>query len=124
MTAKITEKFRYYLSLNEFVSECVFVSRDGRYIQEQNYHADGDQTEWQNEDFRTKAYQLVCSADRPVILASEEISGKYAKEPACYIGIQIVDSKEVIGEVFFGISKEIFRSSSFVEMDTMDETVP
>lgn len=124
MTAKITEKFRYYLSLNEFVSECVFVSWDGRYIQEQNYHADGDQTEWQNEDFRTKAYQLVCSADRPVILASEEISGKYAKEPACYIGIQIVNSKEVIGEVFFGISKEIFRSSSFVEMDTMDETVP
>lgn len=124
MASKIADRFRYYLSLNEYISECVYVSAGDHYILEQNYHADGDQSRWSSGEFRRRSWELVRSANGPVVAAAGEITGKYDAEPAYYIGIQIVSSKTVIGEVFFGISKEIFRDSSFVEMDTMDENVP
>ena len=124
MASKIADRFRYYLSLNEYISECVYVSAGDHYILEQNYHADGDQSRWSSGEFRRRSWELVRSANGPVVAAAGEITGRYDAEPAYYIGIQIVSSKTVIGEVFFGISKEIFRDSSFVEMDTMDENVP
>lgn len=124
MTSKITDKFRYYLSLNEYISECVYVSSNGKYVLEQNYHADGDQTEWRDAEFRTEACLSVLEAGGPAVVASEQISRKYSGEPAYYIGIQVKSSRVIVGEVFFGISKEIFHNSSFVEADTIDDTVP
>lgn len=124
MRSEITDKFRYYLSLNKYISECRYVSSDGRYIIEQSYHSNGEHTEWDNIEYWKNACQQVLAADGAVIIAVEEITGNYAEEPSYYIGIPIMSGKETVGELFFGGSKSIFRASSFVEKTTVDEETP
>ena len=76
MASKIADRFRYYLSLNEYISECVYVSAGDHYILEQNYHADGDQSRWSSGEFRRRSWELVRSANGPVVAAAGEITGR------------------------------------------------
>lgn len=124
MMSEITDKFRYYLSLNQYISECRYITSDESYIIEQSYHSIGEYSGWNNIEFWENACEQVLSADGAVILAAEEITGKYTEEPSYYIGIPIMNGKEAVGELFFGVSKSIFRDSSFVEKETMNEETP
>lgn len=122
----LKDQFNFYMNLSPTISQCVFISMDGRYTTAQHYRSNTSATEWQNEEYRNSVLTKIIGNGNLSIFPAHEINNSYSSSPVFYVGIPYgnTNKDDKCGVLIFGIQKSFFSSAFFETKSNSGNRLP
>ena len=122
----LKDRFNFYMNLNPTISQCIFISMDGRYTTAQHYRSNTSATEWQDEEYRNSILTKITENGGLTIFPAHKINNSYSSFPVFYVGIPYGTNAagSNFGVLILGIQKSFFSSAFFETKSDTDSKLP